>query len=125
MGLNRGMAIDPWIQESPRCLLIVAVPEFQAAVQAATPAFTAAGLVKASYWRAPAGSVTETIPIKRCFCTWVVVPTAASEKAMVLDVPSVTALMALLCWQAKRPEYRRVDRFAPLPVSVVVPMQPS
>ena len=100
------------------------------------PAITPAGLLKAFCWTAPSpgSDVTLTRPTSfvRPFAAGF--PTVDSAKAIVLDVPSITAAIDLLCWKAKRPVVGTLARlgvavlvFEPLPprMSVVAPMQPK
>src|SRR5690242_16625963 len=97
------MAIAPWIQLSPRWASFLAVPPFQAVVQAVMPDFTLAALLKTLNCTAAAGKLTEVSPISFCRGAVDEELTVDSAKANVLDVPSVTALSALDCWKAKSP----------------------
>src|SRR4051812_41145743 len=104
MVLNMVVHMAPCTQLSPRCRSIeVLAPAFQAAVQAAIPESTPAGLSKASCCKAMAGRLTFARPMSFWWGFWVVEPTVDSAKAIELDVPSVMAPIDLLCCQAKNP----------------------
>src|SRR5262249_23154939 len=100
------------------------------------PAITPAGLLKAFCWTAPSPGSDDTLttPTNLVGPRAAGFPTVDSAKATVLDVPSMTALIALLCWKAKRPVVGTLDRFGvavlvfeppPPRMSVVAPMQPK
>src|SRR5215831_15586393 len=93
----------PWAQFSPRSKLSVAVPLFQDALQAWMAWLATVGLDSASASCNGESAVTFFRP--RCFWKFVMVwvSTAPSARAIVFDVPSVTAAMAYACCQANSP----------------------
>src|SRR5262245_8041866 len=131
MVLKRVAHIAPCTQLSPRWKSIeVLRPAFQAAVQAAMPERTPAGLLKASVWMAAAGRATFARPISLLRGRALGSPTVDSTKAIELDVPSSTAAIVLVCCQANSPVVGTLELFVfavvpPPRMFVVVPTHPK
>src|SRR5262249_4014393 len=138
MVLNSVEHIAPWHQVSPRCRSgrVVGVNACQVWEHLLMPLITPAGLLNAFCWTAPRpiSDATLTTPTSLVGPRAAGVPTVDSAKATVLDVPSITAPIALLCWNAKRPVVGTLDRFGvavlvfeppPPRISVVAPMEPK
>ena len=94
------------------------------------PEATPIGSLKASCCKAAGGRVTLARPMSFWRGFWMTDPTVDSAKAIVLDVPSVTALSDLDCCQAKSPVVFTEERFGtevglPLRMLVVVPIEPK